>query len=178
MDENLFFKEATLRICGSLDIDVALWRLRQWIAQYLPADEIYLNIYEPALGGLKYVAKATDAGGTKLEKSIPLSEDLIQTIESGQRLRDHLIINDPKEDAIGRIIVRELGLNNTSLMALRLKIEGRLLGVMDLFAYGKNRYTADHGRLLSLLREPVAIAMSNALRHQETVALKEAAFIR
>ena len=38
MDENLFFKQATLLICSSLDIEVALWRCRQFISRYIPAD--------------------------------------------------------------------------------------------------------------------------------------------
>lgn len=101
MDENLFFKQATLLICSSLDIEIALWRCRNFIAEYLPADEIYLNIYEPALGGLKYVARANAAGGEKLDRCIPLPGALIESIESGQRLKDYLVINRPETDPMG-----------------------------------------------------------------------------
>ena len=173
MDENLFFKQATLLICSSLDIEIALWRCRNFIAGYLPADEIYLNIYEPSLGGLKYVARANAAGGEKLDQCIPLPGELIESIESGRRLQDHLIINHPETDPMGRIIVQEFGLRDTSFIALRLRIEGHRLGVIDVFARGADRYTEAHARLLTLLREPFAIAMSNALRHQEVVRLKE-----
>ena len=62
MDKDVFFRKATLLICSSLDIEVALSRCRSYISQYLPADKIYLNIYEPGQGQLRYVAKA-DANG-------------------------------------------------------------------------------------------------------------------
>ena len=40
-------------------------------------------------------------------------------------------------------------------------------------ADGVNRYTGEHARLLRLLHGPIAIAMSNALEHQEIVRLKD-----
>ncbi len=173
IDPNLFFKQATLLICSSLDIEIALWRCRDFISQYLPADELFLNIYEPAISGLRYIARADAAGGRKMERSIHLSGDLIQAIESGRRLKDHLIINRPQNDPVGRIITAELDLPDSSFIALRLIIEGRRLGVIDLFAHGHDRFTEDHANLFALLREPFAIAMANALKHQEVVELKE-----
>jgi transcriptional regulator with GAF, ATPase, and Fis domain len=173
MDENLFFKQATLLICSSLEIEMALARCRKFIARYLPADEIYLNIYEPELGGLKYVARADSTGGEKLNRVIGLPESLIDAIESGRRLKDYLIINRPDLDPMGRILSAEFGLNDASFIALRLRIEGHKLGVIDFFANGKDRFNPEHARILSLLREPFAIAMANALKHQEVVRLKE-----
>ena len=171
--EDLFFKQATLLICSSLDIEIALWRCREYIADYLPADAIYLNIYEPTLGGLRYVAKADAQGGEKMDKVIYLPQSLIDAIETGRRLRDYLIINQPERDPMGEIIGRELKLKDHAFIALRLRIEGQRLGVIDLFAKGKHRFTPDHVKLFSLLREPFAIAMANALKHQELLRLKE-----
>ncbi|SLM31807.1 putative GAF sensor protein [Desulfamplus magnetovallimortis] len=173
METDLFFRKATLLICSSLDIEIALSRCREYIASYLPADEIYLNIYEPKLGGLRYIARADARGGEKMDRIIELPETLIEAIESGRRLTDHLIINQPETDPMGKIISRELDLKDHSFIALRLRIEVQRLGVIDLFAKGKNRFTKSHAALFSLLREPFAIAMANALQHQELVKLKE-----
>jgi transcriptional regulator with GAF, ATPase, and Fis domain len=173
VDENLFFKQATLLICSSLEVEIALARCREYVARYIPADEIYLNIYEPQLGGLRYVARAGATGGQRLDQCIKLPEPIIRSIESGQRLMDYLVINQPHSDPVGRIIVAGLGLGETSFIALRLKIEGQRLGVVDLFAHGPNRYTDTQARLFALLREPFAIAMANALTHQQVVRLKE-----
>lgn len=173
MDENLFFKRATLLICSSLDIEIAMWRCREFISNYVPADEMYLNIYEPGIGGLKYVARADAAGGEKLERCVKLPDDLTQAIESGQRLKDYLIVNEPERDPMGLIIGKEFGLIDTSFIALRLIIENHRLGVLDIFARGKNRFNEKHAHLIRLLREPFAIASANALKHQQVVQLKE-----
>ncbi|SDO35215.1 Transcriptional regulator containing GAF, AAA-type ATPase, and DNA-binding Fis domains [Desulforhopalus singaporensis] len=173
MDANLFFKKATLLICSSLDVDVALWRLFQFIRDQLPADAIYLNIYEPSTSSIRYVAMADHHGGKKIEKSIPLPDSLIHAIESGERLQNYLVINEPEKDSMGRIITAELNLENHSFIALRLFIEKQRLGVIDLFAKGRNRFTRRHADRLSQLREPFAIAMANALKHQQLIELKE-----
>ena len=39
VDEKDFFREATLRICGSLEIEKALWDCLVYIRQYIPADD-------------------------------------------------------------------------------------------------------------------------------------------
>jgi len=173
MDENLFFKQATLLICSSLDVEVALWRCFQFIRKVLPADAMYLNIYEPSINGLRYIAMADIKGGRKIEQSIKLPAPLVQAIESGERLKDYLILNKPQDDPLGQIITSELDLTGYSFIALRLFIEGHRLGVIDLFAKGYNRFTPKNARLIAQLREPFAIAMSNALKHQELKDFKE-----
>lgn len=173
MDENLFFRQATLLLCSSLDVEVALWRCFQYVRKHLPADALYLNIYEPSISSIRYIAMADPSGGRKIERSIKLPADLIQAIESGQRLKDYLIINTPENDPLGRIITSEFGISHHSFIALRLFIEGHRLGVIDLFAKGTNRFTEEHAHLIAQLREPFAIAMANALKHQELIDIKE-----
>ena len=173
MDENLFFKQATLLICSSLDIEIALWRFREFIQAHMPADEIYLNIYDPSLGGLRYIAKADADGGEKMEMTVRLPQELIHAIESGQRLKDYLLVNRPREDPMGRIIQSAFGMPEVSFIAQRLIIEEHRLGVIDLFASGYDRFTEEHAKRLAPLREPFSIAMANALKHQQMVELKE-----
>ncbi len=173
MDENLFFKKATLLICSSLDVEVSLFRSFEFIRSIIPADAIYLNIYEPALGALRYVAMADKDGGVRVDHTIKLPDSLIHAIESGGRMQNFKIINRPEDDPMGRIIPDRLNLGNHSFIALRLFIEQQRLGVIDLFAKGLNRYTQEHAERLAQLREPFAIAMANALKHQELIDFKE-----
>lgn len=173
MDDNLFFKKAALLICGSLDVEVSLFRSFQFLGSLIPADAIYLNIYEPSIGALRYVAMADKDGGVKVNHTIKLPDSLIHAIESGGRMQNYLIVNSPDDDPMGRIIPGKLNLPHHSFIALRLFIEQQRLGVIDLFAKGLNRYTEEHAERLSQLREPFAIAMANALKHQELVDLKE-----
>lgn len=173
IDDNLFFKKATLLICSSLDVEVALWRSFQFISEVLPADAIYLNIYEPETGSLRYVAMANHDGGKKIDHSIKLPPALIHAVESGQRMQNYQVINQPDDDPMGKIIPEQLGLSDHSFIALRLFIEKQRLGVIDLFAEGLDKYSDEHAIRFSQLREPFAIAMANALKHQELLDLKE-----
>lgn len=173
MDETTFFKNGTLLICSSLEIEQALWRLRGFLAEHLPADEIYLNLYEPAEGALRYIARADRRGGVKLDKLMPLPPAMIESIESGQRLSDYLILNNPPQDEMGSLIVREFGFADTSMLAMRLIIDGQRIGVMDVFASGTGRFGEDHAARLRLLREPISIALANALQHRRLQQFKE-----
>ena len=43
VDENLFFREATLRICSSLDIETALKRCSEYIGAFIPVTKASLH---------------------------------------------------------------------------------------------------------------------------------------
>ena len=45
-DENTFFRQATLRICGNLDFEIALQECLVYLKSFMPADIIHLNLYD------------------------------------------------------------------------------------------------------------------------------------
>jgi hypothetical protein len=63
MDDQKFFHEATLRICGSLDIDVALRQCFLFLRETFPLDKMFLNIFDLDLGIVETIARADDSGG-------------------------------------------------------------------------------------------------------------------
>ena len=56
MDENLFFREATLRLCSSLEIDTALKRFYEYIKPFIPVAELNLHIVDFNQNTLRLVA--------------------------------------------------------------------------------------------------------------------------
>ena len=67
VDKNNFFREATLRICGSLKLEQALWHLFMYIKDYLPSFETHLHYYDPA-GVTRTIAMANsgpNSGGSQ-----------------------------------------------------------------------------------------------------------------
>ena len=46
MDENFFFREATLRLCSSLDIEVALKRCYEFVRPFIPVNRMGLHIVD------------------------------------------------------------------------------------------------------------------------------------
>ena len=50
MDENEFFRKATLRICGDLEIEKAMSACVRYLRDFLPVDRMFLQVNEPGLG--------------------------------------------------------------------------------------------------------------------------------
>jgi hypothetical protein len=162
VDENVFFREATLRICSSLDIVTALKRCFDYIRDFIPANGMTLHILDPDLNLLKFVASV---GLNHVnERILPLPEkgrdkraaDLQAAFLTNEG--KVLILHPDKEAGLPEIL-EQLGINaNISLMNLILQLEGNLIGTLALYADGLNQYTGEHARLLQLLHGPFAIA--------------------
>ncbi|HEJ82961.1 MAG TPA: sigma-54-dependent Fis family transcriptional regulator, partial [Desulfobacteraceae bacterium] len=168
-----FFKEATIRICGSLDMEKALWNFLTYAGDFIPLDQITLNLFERDLGSIRVVAGATRDGGEKLNVIFPLTPESRSEL-AGDRLSRIRIVNRPEKDRVTREIIRRVtGNPDSSLLIMRLEIEDKRLGTIVLRCDGKDRYTEGHSRLLLLLNEPFSVALSNFLRHEEVSKLKD-----
>jgi transcriptional regulator with GAF, ATPase, and Fis domain len=175
VDENVFFHEATLRLCSSLDIQTVLERCFEYIGLLIPVTGMSLGIGDTDLNVLRYVAWV----GTDLPA---VSEQVVAFPEKGRNERAALwkkgevikIINQPDAELGFVQFLERLGLKpNVSAMIMVLNLEGNRVGEVGLIADGLNQYTDEHARLLRLLHESFAIAMSNALKHQEVSRLKD-----
>ena len=60
MDENLFFREVTLRLCRHLRIEEGLRSCLGYLAEHMPADALYLQRYESNLGSMTPDASLTN----------------------------------------------------------------------------------------------------------------------
>ena len=56
MNQDEFFKRATLAICGDLKIENAMQASVNAIRDMLPVDRMFLQIYEPDLGAMRTMA--------------------------------------------------------------------------------------------------------------------------
>jgi PAS domain S-box-containing protein len=171
VDENVFFREATLRICSSLNIVEALKSCFDYIKLYIPMNRMYLHIYDADLNLTRIVASARDDMIEEPERILSLPEKgrNERAVElNADLLKDEDVIrvwNQPNPEAGIPEILERLGLNaKTSLMNMLLKlVKGKQIGSLIVFADGLNQYTAEHARLLNLLHRPFAIAISNAI---------------
>ncbi len=64
------------------------------------------------------------------------------------------------------------GFKATSLIVLLLRSGSRILGNLVIISEGNESLSKQHADLLSLLSEPLAIAMSNTIEHREVLRLK------
>jgi transcriptional regulator with GAF, ATPase, and Fis domain len=174
IDENIFFREATLRLCSSLEIEPALKRCYEYIRPFIPVRRMGLHIVDIEENTLQFVAHV----GADLQENY---EHLVHLPDKGRRERiaalksgDSLIINQPDPNLLPKDMLERLGQReDSSFMQLSLELEGKKLGYLGLMTDGVNQYTDEHARLVRLLREPMSIAMSNAMKHQEVLRFKQ-----
>jgi transcriptional regulator with GAF, ATPase, and Fis domain len=170
IDENDFFRSATLKICSSLDIEVAMWRAMQFLKDFIPADEMYLHIYEPGLGAMHTIAGATASEGRKMDRITPMPQQVRARIAEFTGMS---VINRPELEPGFQFMLGYYGRPDTSALVQLLEVEGQKLGALVLLAEGRNKFSDTHARLFALLKEPFALAVSNTLKHQEVLRLKD-----
>ncbi len=173
-DQNSFFRQATMRICGSLDIQKSLQSCLHYFDSVIPITMIYLHLFEPSINAIRAVAMASKDGREKTFNLHYIPEDIMDLFESEWAAQhDPFLINDPESHEVIRAIAKTIPLKNLTLLILPLRLEGRRLGFLTLYKKGANQYTQNQANLLAMLNEPSSIALSNALKHQEVLKLKD-----
>lgn len=172
LDENKFFHQMTMLICSSLEIETALQRSLPYFVKVMPVDAIYLHLYEQSLGAIRTIAEVTASESRTLDRIIPLTQEGRASFEK-PGVPNVRIVNHPDADPVIKKIAESFKMPNSSALVMRLVIEGKRLGSLVLTTEGRDQYSEEHARLFSLLNEPFAIALSNALKHQEVLILKD-----
>jgi transcriptional regulator with GAF, ATPase, and Fis domain len=178
IDENEFFRNATLRLCGELRVEEGLKACFQYISQHIPADRVYLERHELGLNAMRVVARADAEKGERMDLVVAFTEDAVGAMtdlakvwQAGD-LPPVLVINNPQEEPVTRCLLKALGEPSSSAMSLPLVLEDEPVGALALLAEGDDRFNEDHARLYATLKEPFAVAMSNTMEHRKVVRLK------
>ena len=141
VDENDFFRKATLRICSSLDIEIAMWRSIQFLREFIPVDMMFLHLYERDLGAMRTIAMATVSEGRKVDQITPLPKEARFALENNYR--NVQIVNQPELEPVTRAMVQHLGKPDASVVILLLEVEGQKLGgALSMVAAGKGNTQA------------------------------------
>jgi len=174
MKKYKFFREATLRICGSLEIEKALQDCLLFLRNSMPVDRMNLQRFDRDFSAMRTIAMATPDESKLLDILIPVSTEAKQTprlqVQSDQS--EVRIFNQPQKNALCREMMKFLNLSCGAIMVMRLRIEQRILGSLVIMSDTEVEYTREHADLLSILREPFVIALANALAHQDILRLK------
>jgi len=172
-DKKEFFLQATLRICGSLDIDKALLSFMDYIRPFIPVSTVYLGIFDPSTGIFSNLANVDQAGNRITFPPVCLSSAAIQELESARKAGRIRISYWKEQDELVKILRPDFDLSNRSVLAMDLVLEGKRVGYLGIIGEGETIFTQEHLDLVSVLREPFSIAMSNALRYEEVLKLKD-----
>lgn len=168
------FHRATLKICGNLKIEKALQSTLKLLQKVMPVDEFYLEYYDPQFKAMRTIAKVTASSREALNLLTSLSSPArvsasLKDLPDG---RDVFIFDKPWESPISREMLKFHNASSTSLIALMLNTGDEFLGILILNSI-KEAFTDEHAQIISDLRDPFCIAMSNALKHRELKTLKD-----
>ncbi len=174
-DENEFFRQVTLRICSSLNIELSMSRCLEYLKEFIPLTGIGMGIYEADLNIIRIIAWVAPDDQARPATVIPVPDDVWDWLRSEWAKEPEVaIVNDLDRAAPYRQKIMSLiWERNTSLLLMDLELEEERIGGLSLWAKGKNRFTEKHAKMISLLHEPFAIAMSNILKHLEVIRLKD-----
>jgi len=171
-DAREFFREATLRICGSLDVQTFLYESFLYLRDHLPVDRIFLTHHRPEKGEHIVLAGASAEGASLLNLKVKIPLDVSAYI--ARRDKETPVIERAEMYPTARPwISRGLLEKDASLLVLRLIVGEDIVGGVIFHSKRSGTFTRKHAGLVSQLREPFAIALSNSLRYRELLELKE-----
>ena len=173
ISEEDFFRQVTLHTCCSLETEKALFHSFDYLRRYIPADQMTLNYFDEETGETVMCASATAEGGVACDIRIKLTPQEKLVFLNQELTTDLMLLNEAAGLSIADKYLKAFGKPESSIMFLRLRIEGVLQGSLILRADGKNRFTRADLKLFALLKDPWTIVMINNRQYQELVRLKE-----
>jgi transcriptional regulator with GAF, ATPase, and Fis domain len=171
IDRNAFFRKATLRICGNLEAEAFLEDCYRYLAGIIPLERMALSYYDPEKGKQTILAEASQQGG-KLVREVLIQPKRIRPYAARHDL-ETLVIDRADTHPTAQSWIRAGRLKgDASLMVMRVFVRSDIIGAVIFVAPECVRFTPTHENLINLLRKPFAIALSNCVRYQELLELK------
>lgn len=167
-----FFHEGALHICGSLDINEVLQNCLVFLQRFMPLNAIVFALLESDASEVRAIARAAD-----FKIKHPLNAPIALSEESRAYFRSHtgkvIIVDSSVNTSLAGKFAGVLGLRRFNGMGMPLRIKGEEVGFIAVLSISAKRFSSEHVRLLELLHDPFAIAMSNHLRYREVLRLQE-----
>ena len=178
MDKNEFYRNATIRICGNLEIEKALFSTFQFLQQVMPVSRMALEYYDKSVEAMRTIAKANQAGGEAVDLITPLSDAAKEQAETKYHKKKSgvYLFENPNKERLAQEMLCFHEVEATSLMVLTLKSGYRMIGTLALISEGEETFSQKHVDLIGLISEPFAIALSNTLKHRNELRLQDRAF--
>jgi hydrogenase-4 transcriptional activator len=161
-----FIREITLRICGSLEIKESLRSAYGYLKEHFPLNSLVLVIIDERLGAFRRIDHASENVALP-PRIIPLPEGLLKKIAARNFSAPFHV--DIENDALLGELEPVVKFEGSRQLIVPLHIRGELIGWLVLRALGEGRYGEDVLELAGCLAEPFAIALANALAHEEVL---------
>jgi transcriptional regulator with GAF, ATPase, and Fis domain len=144
-------------------------RAFDYLREHFPLDEVYLDILDSQLGAIRRIVHLAGDGATS-EEIVPLPERVWDWARS---LTGPVIIDAQTASGLAKAIATLVKMEGNSDLALPLRVENELIGMLILRANGERRYNEGHAELLSAVADPFALALANTLSYQEVLRYRD-----
>lgn len=138
----------------------------------MPVDKMIFGVYNSENSNIKHIAAVNDAGTLAHDGPIQLPTETGKVLATAIKNMDRLVADtqlDPLSAAVAPYVMN----HGCSEILLSLPISNNVNGYLVMQATGTNQYTKEHMKLMTSVREPLAIAMSNAIGHQQLINIKD-----
>ena len=157
-DNETFFREITLKICGTLDSEKALWQSLMYLRRYMPVVRITFHIYTPDPDTIETIAYANPGSSVVLSVKTAVAGGALETIQSLLASNNVRIVDSVGDHTLMGPVARDLRQPEAACMVMGLPLDEELSGFLAVSAGPETTFTEEHAHLLSTTREAFAIA--------------------
>lgn len=177
--------EAGRQLTSTLDLNIIYETVYQIVSQTMNCSGLFVSSYEPADRFIRCVFGMHDGGKLNVSEfpPIPLEDEGRGTQSLVIRSGETLIINDYRSRVqtarttyyVDKKGITELDVGEDtdltrSALIVPLKLEGNVLGVIQVFSYQDNAFNGENARFLESLALQTVAAMQNASLYQRAQA--------
>jgi len=172
IDPNKFFRQVTLRLCSSLDINEALHNCLMYLHKFMPVDAMFFGHYDTNNCAINHIAAVNHLGPIAVNSTINLPQEAADLLTTTLDSKDRLVL-DTNIDPICSAVSPYIDNQGCSEILLPLHTRENKICYLVMQANGANKYSEQDMQLMASVREPLNIAMSNAMGHQKVVKIKD-----
>lgn len=174
IDENEYYRQASLRICGNLNVEKAMLEFIRYIRTFIPADHLYLqkiNLADRSITNLAAISPdkimSVESPTILPDKAVDIINDCIDNNISVLRTNNSFSLEELQRTAI---FSQRLDHSN---LVMNLWLNKEEIAVLKIQANGWNQHTEQHEHLLKILRDLFKVSMTNILQYREISKLHE-----
>lgn len=176
--EHTIYKKISSIIFSSLDIEIVLENLSEYLATFMPHTGIALSMYDHARKEITILAETQQGITERLHTVIHMTNDLTQTVFHSQILPgpNNLMpivyhnthATEALKDFFSYVWDRPI-----SVILVPLFNDARLYHALTIYSFDQYPYAEKEVQLCSFIRYPLTMAFSNILQYEQLLREKE-----
>ena len=179
INQQVFFREITARLCSSIDIKIAMQRVFDYARHHIPLSVLRIGIFDANLKAIRHIARAAVDQSELPYEVAYMSNELWQQNQAmilyklknpSAQIYDPILINgdyDGEQKEFCHAMITLMREEAYSRILVPLSADGELLGTLAFTAWGKAAYNQAHLELVTTVAGPFAIALANALAYEK-----------